>query len=338
MFDWNKKSVLVTGGTGFIGSWLTEFLLKSVADVTILVKPDDPLGFGGISHLLERVRIVFGDLRDSKKVEEAIKNQEIIFHLGAQTQVLNSINNPKESVEVNVGGTLNVLEAARKNESTKFLVYSSTDKVYGEPKYLPIDENHPLSAVSPYDAGKASGDLLFTSYQTTYGLPSSTTRWSNTIGGRDANLLRAAPDFITSIIHGKPPTIRGSGKHVRDYLYVEDAVNGIVKVAENESVSNGQVYNLGTENPTSVIDIANMIIDQMGYTGKIKSVILNNETKGEITEQYLSSKRARKELHWSPAYSLKKSIEKTIDWYVHNPKWYQIMQKVASQQQVSKIT
>jgi CDP-glucose 4,6-dehydratase len=243
---------------------------------------------------------------------------------------LDSINDPKESVEVNVGGTLNVIEAVRKNDSIEFLVYASTDKVYGEPKYLPIDEDHPLSAVSPYDASKLGGDLLLTSYQATYGLASSTTRWSNTIGGRDANLLRAAPDFITSILHGKAPTIRGNGTHIRDYMYVEDAISGIVKVAENQSISKGRVYNLGTETPTSVIEIANIIIKKMGYSDKMKPVILGNETKGEITKQYLSSKRARKELRWSPAYSLEESIEKTIDWYRQNHQWYEVMQRVAS--------
>jgi CDP-glucose 4,6-dehydratase len=327
---WEGKKVLITGATGFIGSWLTGSLLGLGSHITVLVKPNDPLEFGGISHLVDRTKVIFGDLRDQKKIEEAVTGQEIVFHLGAQTQVLNSINDPKGSIEVNIVGTHNVLEAARKNKCTEFLIYSSTDKVYGEPKYLPIDESHPLGVVSPYDASKLGGDLLLSAYQATYGLPSATTRWSNTIGGRDANLLRVAPDFITSILHKKNPTIRGNGKHIRDYMYVEDAVSGIVKVAENKSISNKKIYNLGTETPTSVIDLANLIIKKMGYEGKMKPIVLDRETKGEITRQYLSSKRAREELKWVPKNSLEEAVDKTIQWYKQNPEWYSIMQKVSS--------
>lgn len=329
MFDWNNKSVLITGATGFIGSWLTEFLVNKNANITVLVKPNDPLDFGGIRHLVNKLQTIYGDLRDSIQVNKAIKGQEIIFHLGAQTQVLHSIKDPIESIEVNVGGTQNVLEAARKNEATEFLIYSSTDKVYGEPKYLPIDEEHPLSAKSPYDASKLGGDILVSSYQSTYGFPSSVTRWSNTVGGRDANILRAVPDFITSILQGNPLTIRGTGNHIRDYLYVEDAVEGIVKVVENQSITKGRAYNLGTETPTSVIDLANLIIKKMGFSGKMNPIIIGKENSGEITKQYLSAKRALNELNWSPKYNLDIALEKTIDWYRENPKWYNVMKTIA---------
>lgn len=322
------KRVLVTGATGFIGSWLTESLIEEGADVSVLINRADPLGTGGIAHVMNKVKSFYGDITKADSVGRALKDQETVFHLAALTQVIHSFTLARDFFDVNAMGTLNMLEGLRKSKSLDFLVFSSTDKVYGEPRYVPMDEQHTLSAKSPYDASKLAGDVMVQSYNSTYGLPAGRTRWSNTIGGRDSNILRAVPDFVTSIMHRKPPTIRGDGKQIRDYIYVSDAVSGIMSVARNKNKTNGEVFNLGTERPTSVIQMANLVIEKMGMKGKMRPVVLGKNNLGEIDKQYLSAKKAREKLGWSPKVSLEDGVGKTVEWYRAHPEWYDVMMKV----------
>jgi len=320
--------IMVTGATGFIGSWLTEHLVGSGADVSVLINREDPIGTDSILHLMKNVKPFYGDITKPAMISNALKDQETVFHLAALTQVIHSFTMPKEFFDVNAVGTLNILENLRKSESLELLIFSSTDKVYGEPDYVPIDEKHRLSAKSPYDASKLAAEALVESYNRTYGLPATRTRWSNTIGGRDANILRAVPDFATSIMRGKPPTIRGDGTQVRDYMYVTDAVSGIVAAAQNKKTSNGKAFNLGTEKPTTVLQIADLVIESMGMGGKMKPIVLGENNPGEIDRQYLSAKAAREELKWSPKVSLEDAVKASVEWYRKNPAWYDLMIRV----------
>jgi len=324
MSRWEEKRVLITGATGFIGSWLTEILLAKGAKITALIKKGDPL-IASLRHILNRIEPLYGDIRDQKVMDKAVENRDVIFHLAAITQVTYGIKNPVETFEVNVSGTLNLLESIRKRSPSPFLIYASTDKVYGEPKYLPIDEEHPLSARSPYDASKLAADRLVNSYVVTYGIDASIARWSNTVGGRDSNILRAVPDFVTSIMDSKPPTIRGDGTHLRDYMYVSDAVGGVISLAENRELTRGEVFNFGTGIATSVVDLANMIVTLMGYEGRLKPMIVGARTPGEIDRQYLSARKANELLKWRPEVDLKSGLAKTIKWYLENPWWRAVM-------------
>ena len=326
---WRSKKVLVTGGTGFIGSWLVEALLQAGANITAIIEQDSPFGIEAIKRLAHDMELVYGDIRDKELVAEAIKGKEILFHLASVTQVLYAIKNPEETVAVNVFGALNILEGMRRSNEEQFLVYASTDKVYGEPKYVPIDEEHSLASKSPYDASKIAADRLVYAYHISYGLKCGIVRWANTYGGRDANLLRAVPDFVTSILNGRPPTIRGNGKQVRDYMYVTDAVEGIIAVAENQGLANGEAFNLGTEKPTSVKDLAELIIRVSGNDGKFKPVILGKTIPGEIDAQYLSSRKARERLGWSPKVDLEEGLKSTIEWHRENKWWESVMERVA---------
>jgi len=326
MFPWKEKKVLITGATGFIGSWLTEFLLAKDAKITALIKKNDPL-IASVRHILNRIEPLYGDIRDRKLMDKAVDNQDVIFHLAAITQVTYAMKNPIETFEVNLSGTLNLLESIRRRSASPFLIYASTDKVYGEPKYLPIDEEHPLSAGSPYDASKLAADRLVNSYLITYGIDGSIARWSNTIGGRDSNILRAVPDFVTSIIDGRPPIIRGDGRHVRDYMYVSDAVSGIVSLAENREIARGEVFNFGTGIGTSVVELANIIVNLMGYEGRLIPVIVGARTPGEIDRQYLSTRKANESLRWRPQVDLRSGLAKTTKWYLENPWWRAVMNK-----------
>jgi CDP-glucose 4,6-dehydratase len=262
-------------------------------------------------------------------MKKAVADQDFIFHLAAQTQVPLSVSNPVDTIDVSVNGTLNVIESLRKANQDTFLIFSSTDKVYGEPKRLPIDEDHQLSCKSPYDAAKLAADRLVYSYYKTYGIECGITRWSNTIGGRDANILRAAPDFITSIMEGKPPTIRHSGQHVRDFVYVEDSVRGMLAVAENRKKSAGEAFNLGTGRPMKIVEFANLTIKLMGFEKKMSPVLLNKPDSGEIQAQYLSSEKARRVLVWEPKFSVESGLKMTIDWYMKNRWWFDTMNKLS---------
>lgn len=326
---WGSKNILVTGATGFIGSWLTETLVSYGADVTVFVKKDDPFGIDAIKHLTNKIKIKYGDLRNKESLFDATKDKEIIFHLAAITQVLYSIKNPGETIDVNVNGTLNILESIRKSDNDPFLVFASTDKVYGEPRYNPINEEHSLNSKSPYDASKVAADRLVHAYNISYGLKNSIVRWSNTYGGRDANILRAVPDFVTSLLNNKSPIIRGNGKPIRDYMYVTDAVSGILSVAQNYRISNGDVFNLGTERPTSVKELAELTIKTFNYEKKFKPIILGKSIPGEINAQYLSSKKAREKLNWEPKVDLERGLKETIKWYKENLWWQDIMRRVA---------
>ena len=325
---WQDKRILVTGATGFIGSWLTEELVRRNSMVTIFVRKEDPLGTDAVAHLLDKIKIIYGDIKDIDSIKNAVINQDIIFHLAAYSQVINSLINPIEAMGVNATGTLNLLESIRKSKSDPIFIFSSTDKVYGEPKYLPIDEKHPLNAKSPYDASKLAADRLTFSYHIAYDIKAIISRWSNVIGGRDANYLRALPDFIITMLKNKPPAIRGNGKHIRDYMYVTDAINGVLLLAEKNSQVKGEAFNFGTERPTSVIDLANLVIKYMNFGNKLEPVILNKSTPGEISGQYLTAKKAVNELKWKPHVDLESGIKLTIEWYRKNSWWLDVIERV----------
>jgi CDP-glucose 4,6-dehydratase len=229
---------------------------------------------------------------------------------------------------VDINGTLNILEAMRKKNDDAFLVFTSTDKVYGEPKRLPIDEDHPLSAKSPYDASKLAADRLVYSYHTTYGLKEATSRCSNIIGGRDSNILRAVPSFVYFLMQGRKPVIRTGGQHLRDYLYVDDAVRAIMLLAENAGKSKGRAFNFGTGKPTSVLELAEKVAAEFGPG--LEPVVQGKIVPGEIDKQYLSSKLAEKELGWKPAVPLEEGVRRAVDWYKKNPQWMDVIRRASS--------
>jgi len=325
---WSDKRVLITGGNGFIGSWLTEKVIGQGAKTTLLIRKESPVGTTSIEAVAGKVKLIHGDLRDAQLMEKICQDQDIILHLAAVTQVLYSIRNPRETAEVDINGTLNILEAMRKKNNDAFLVFTSTDKVYGEPKRLPIDEEHPLSAKSPYDASKLAADRLVYSYHVTYGLKESTSRCSNIIGGRDSNILRAIPSFVYFLMQDRRPVIRTGGQHLRDYLYVDDAVRAIMLLAEKAGKSKGRVFNFGTGKPTSVLELANKVAAEFGPG--LEPVVQGKVVPGEIDKQYLSSKLAEKELGWKPAVPLEEGVRRAVEWYRKNPQWLDVIRRSSS--------
>ena len=316
--NWQEKNVLVTGADGFIGSWLAKTLIEKEANVITIVRDIKKENNLDVLGIRKKITIIPGDLINFSVVERAINeyNIDTCFHLAAQAIVGSANKSPLTTFESNIKGTWNVLEACRLNNSVKRIIVASSDKAYGQQKKLPYTEESPLLGFYPYDASKACVDILSTCYFKTYNLPLAITRNANTYGPVDLNFSRIIPDIINSIIKGKQPIIRSDGTPERDYMYIKDAVNGYLTLAENLHRKEviGQAFNFGTETPVSVLDLYNKIIKLMG--NDIKPKILG-EAKNEIDRQYLSIKKAKEILNWQPKYSIDIGLKETIEWYLN---------------------
>lgn len=289
--------------------------------MVILVRDDHPKG--GLPHVAEahsRLRgVVLGDLTNYELVARILNEYEIdtCFHLAAQAIVGVANRSPLSTFESNIKGTWNLLEAARQSPLLKRLVVASSDKAYGGHERLPYSEEDPLTPTHPYDTSKACADMLARAYYHTYQMPVVVTRCANIYGGGDLNFSRIVPDTARSVLQGTNPVIRSDGTPVRDFLYVKDAVDAYLTVAEQ--IDNGQVkgeaFNFGTASPISVLDLVNSIIEISGKTDLRPIIVGEGKTKGEIDRQYLSSEKARGILGWKPEYSLEAGLRETMKWY-----------------------
>lgn len=313
---WNNKNVFVTGGTGFLGSYLVKKLVNYGANVTILVRDYIPQSNIYIGEEYEKVNVVHGMLEDYLLIERALGEYEIdtVFHLAAQAIVGVANKNPLGTFKANIEGTWNILEAARKSPLIKQVIVASSDKAYGDQEKLPYDENMPLQGKHPYDVSKSCTDLIAQTYYETYKLPVCITRCGNLYGGGDLNFNRIIPQSIQSILNKEAPVIRSDGSFIRDYFYIEDAVDAYINLAEKivELNLGGQAFNFSNEIQLTVLELVNKILKIMG--SDIKPIILN-QGSNEIIHQYLSAKKARTVLGWSPNYTIDKGLSKTIEWY-----------------------
>lgn len=313
---WNNKNVFVTGGTGFLGSYLVKKLVNYGANVTILVRDYIPQSNIYIGEEYKKVNVVHGMLEDYLLIERALGEYEIetVFHLAAQAIVGVANRNPLGTFKSNIEGTWNILEAARKSPLIKQVIVASSDKAYGDQEKLPYDENMPLQGKHPYDVSKSCADLIAQTYYETYKLPVCITRCGNLYGGGDLNFNRIIPQSIQSILNKEAPVIRSDGSFIRDYFYIEDAVDAYINLAEKVVELNlgGQAFNFSNEIQLTVLELVNKILNIIG--SDIKPIILN-QGSNEIIHQYLSAKKARTVLGWSPNYTIDKGLSKTIEWY-----------------------
>lgn len=313
---WNNKNVFVTGGTGFLGSYLVKKLVNYGANVTILVRDYVPQSNIYIGEEYKKVNAVHGSLEDYLLIERILGEYEIetVFHLAAQAIVGVANRNPLGTFISNIEGTWNILEAARKSPLIKEVIVASSDKAYGDQEKLPYDENMPLQGKHPYDVSKSCADLIAQTYYETYKLPVCITRCGNLYGGGDLNFNRIIPQSIQSILNKEAPVIRSDGSFIRDYFYIEDAVDAYISLAEKVVDLNlgGQAFNFSNEIQLTVLELVNKILKIMG--SDIKPIILN-QGSNEIIHQYLSAKKARTVLGWSPNYTIDEGLSKTIEWY-----------------------
>lgn len=314
---WRDRPVFVTGATGLLGGWLVRRLLEQGADIVCLVRDWVPQSELVCARLIDRVKIVRGDLRDREVLERTLAEYEIdsVFHLAAQTIVGIANGNPISTFESNIQGTWNVLEACRRSPKVRAIVVASSDKAYGEQKQLPYTEDCPLQGRHPYDASKSCADLIAQTYAATYGLPVAITRCGNFYGGGDLNWNRIVPGAIRSVLRGERPVIRSDGQFVRDYFYVEDGAAAYMLLAEKLRGSPefaGSAFNFSNEAQVTVLELVERILTRMG-SALVPDV--RNEASNEIRRQYLCAERARRLLNWAPLFTLDQGLERTIHWY-----------------------
>lgn len=313
---WQDRSVFITGCTGLLGSWLTQSLIDRGATVVGLIRDNTPNSLFFQSGLEKCITTVRGEIEDYALIERVINEYEIesVFHLGAQTIVTIANRSPLATFRSNIQGTWNILEACRQISTVKRIVVASSDKAYGDQKHLPYDEDTPLEGRHPYDVSKSCADLICRSYFETYGLPVCVTRCGNLFGAGDLNFNRIVPGTIRSLYRGERPVIRSNGTFLRDYFYVNDAVNAYLHLSEkmDEKKLHGEAFNFSTESPKTVLEVVNTISALMGST--LEPVILNTAIN-EIKDQYLSAEKARDLLRWSAGYTFEAGLKETINWY-----------------------
>ncbi len=322
--NWRGKHVLVTGAGGFIASHLVERLCSEGAHVRALVRYTSRNELGLLrmlpSDVFSQIEILAGDLRDAETVREASRGVNTIFHLGALIAIPYSYVHPREVIETNVMGTLNVLMAAREFQP-RCVVHTSTSEVYGTAKYTPIDESHPLQGQSPYSASKIGADKIAESFYRSFDVPVVTLRPFNTYGPRQS--ARAViPTIITQALTGKQVRL-GSLEPSRDFTYVTDTVEGFLRVAEAGDVS-GQEINLGSGETIRVGDLVQKVFEIVGREPEIvmDSARIRPE-KSEVMKLLASNKKAQEEIGWEPTVMLDQGLRRTIDWIAAHLDLYQ---------------
>lgn len=313
--------ILITGADGFIGSHLTEELVRQGCDVRAFVYYNSFNSWGWLDHSDNKIKnsldVFSGDIRDPYGVKTAMKGCNVVLHLASLIAIPYSYHSPETYVDTNVKGTLNILQAAKELGVEK-VVHTSTSEVYGTAQYVPIDENHPLQGQSPYSASKIGADQMALSFYRSFKTPVSIIRPFNTYGPRQS--ARAViPTIITQIANGKRELKLGALSPTRDFNFVGDTVEGFIAVAKSDA-SIGEVINIGSNYEISVKDTAELIAKIM----KAEIEILTDEVrlrpdKSEVERLWASNEKASRLLEWKPHYAnrdgLERGLRQTVDWF-----------------------
>jgi UDP-glucose 4-epimerase len=308
------KKVLVTGGAGFIGSHLVDYLLRLGSDVTVLDNFDDFYRGkeGNISpHASNRrFHLVRGSILDVDLLSKTMNGSALVFHLAAQAGVRYSLDNPLKTHEVNATGTLNVLEACRKTKVSK-LVYASSSSVYGDVVKVPISENHPVNPTNPYGVSKLAGEKYCLSYFVSYGLPVACLRYFSVYGprGRPDQVLYS---MASRAAQGLPPEIFGSGDQSRDFTFVSDIVSGTIMAALRDD-SAGHIFNLGYGEEFSISEAAEKIIEFFGLHVKPHH---RAAYRGDFPRTLCDNRYARTHLGWNPQVGFESGLSQFLEWFV----------------------
>jgi NAD dependent epimerase/dehydratase len=315
--NWKSKSVLVTGAGGFIGSHLAEALVRAGAKTRALVRYNSQGTSGWLDHsqYKSEIEVIRGDVREADSVRSALKGIDVVFHLAALIGIPYSYVSPASYVSTNIVGTLNVLQESLRSGVVRVLL-TSTSEVYGTAQRIPIHEDHPLQAQSPYSATKIGADKLAESFHRSFGLPLSIVRPFNTYGPRQS--ARAViPTIIMQALANEPIRI-GNLAPTRDFNYVSDTVRGFQQIAESEKTI-GTVINLGTGKEMSIGDLARMICSLTGAEFRIMQENDRVRPSGSEVERLCASNTLAQDLAgWRPEIALKDGLEKTIAWIRSN--------------------
>lgn len=312
-----NKNILVTGAAGFIGSHLTEELIKLGCNVRAFVRYNSKNEWGWIDSFEERVKnnveVFSGDIRDPYGVKKSMKDIDVVFHLASLIGIPYSYHSPDVYVDTNIKGTLNILQAARELEIQK-VIHTSTSEIYGTAQFVPITEEHPVNPQSPYAATKSGADFLALSFYRSFDLPVSIARPFNTYGPRQS--ARAIiPTIITQIASGNEKIKVGSITPTRDLNYVQDTVLGFIKCAEADK-SIGEVINIGSNYEISIKDLIDLIAKIMDKKIEIVSEQERiRPEKSEVERLWADNQMANEILNWRPQHTIREGLEKTIQWF-----------------------
>lgn len=318
--NWKGRRVLVTGGAGFVGSHLAEALVRGGARVRVLVRYNSSYFLGALRYLpapvFRETELYPGDLWDAEAVRLAARKMEVVFHLGALIAIPYSYVHPREVVETNVLGTLNVLQAVSQNGAER-LVHASTSEVYGSARYVPMDEAHPLQGQSPYSASKIAADKLAESFHRSYGTPVVIVRPFNTYGERQSQRA-VIPTLIHQALRGSVVRL-GAVSPRRDFTYVSDTVDAFLRAAAcREAV--GRVLNAGSGKETSVQRLVDLVGSLLGKKLRVATESRRLRPRESEVERLLADARqARKLLGWRPQVDLPTGLQRVIAWARANP-------------------
>jgi len=312
---YNKKTVAITGASGFIGHHLVKGLVNQGCKVRALVKYNSQSNIGLLQTLdsdtLKHVEIEFGTVCDLRMMEKFVCDTDVVFHLAALIGIPYSYVAPMDYIQVNTVGTLNILEAVRRFGIPRLIV-TSTSETYGSAQYVPMDELHPLQAQSPYSASKISADQLALSYYRSFNTPVTIIRPFNVFGPKQS--LRAViPTIILQMLKNKHSITVGSRFPVRDFTYVTDVVNGFIRMGCMKNVE-GNIFNTATGVGVSINDIIDTVRSLVGYKGRVISTDERiRPEKSEVTRLIGSAKKAKETLGWVPKVSLQEGLKSAID-------------------------
>jgi dTDP-glucose 4,6-dehydratase len=316
----NGNNVLITGAAGFIGSHLLEELFLKGFKIKAFVHYNSFNNWGWLDYLskdmLKEIEIISGDIRDPNGVLEATKGIDTIFHLAALIAIPFSYNSPDSYIDTNIKGTLNVLQAARKNKVSRILI-TSTSEVYGTAKYIPIDEKHPLQGQSPYSASKIGADKISEAFFRSFNLPITIVRPFNTYGPRQS--ARAIiPTIITQLLSGIEKINLGSLNPTRDFNYVKDTVNGFIEIC-NSSKTLGEEVNIASQTEISIRDLAKLLINLINPKASIIEDKVRLRPELSEVNRLLGSNRKIIDLtNWKQQYTLENGLKETIDFFKKN--------------------
>jgi CDP-glucose 4,6-dehydratase len=308
----SKDIVLITGGAGFIGSHIVELLIKKFTHIVVVDKQKPNSSYFFLNHLDKKVEYRILDIRKNTHVQSLFTSVHptYVIHLAAQAIVPDAYENPYESFETNIMGTVHVLEACRKQSQIKRIIVASSDKAYGKSKNA-YTEITPLHGDHPYDVSKTCEDLIAQSYYKTYGMPVVITRFGNVYGEGDMHFGRIIPGICKSLISHTPLQIRSNGKYIRDYLYVKDVATGYVTLLSTKKNIDGESYNFSSKDTWSVLEVVHIAERVIGKKIMYKIV---NTSKNEIPYQHLKDNKIRK-IGWKSVYSLHSTFVQIHNWY-----------------------
>lgn len=307
------QRIVVTGGAGFVGSNVVRRLLVQRARVVVL----DDFYTGDNTNLPDdepNLAVVNGSVTDFDLVREVLKGASLVFHLAARNIIV-STRNPREDYDVNIGGTLNVLLAARETGVPR-VVYSSSTSVYGNPRYLPINEDDATNMLSPYAVSKFAGENYCKAFYESYGLSSAVVRYSNVYGTAqrpDNPYCGVVAKFFEAAMAGQPPRIHGDGEQTRDFTYIDDVVEATL-LAGVSPKADGQVYNVGTGREVTVNQLARLIIDITG--ADVEPAYVDRRDIDNIRRRVVNIEKIRRELRWVPTFTIEQGLRRTYEWLV----------------------